>query len=436
MKQISINKKELPVGLLIGIMILYSIMPLVGRFFSDLLTTYSYMVVLLVLTLFVMFEKGAKTLEYFVLLILPFMLWKVLEYIGAYGITFSPMNIVMWGYGILLDVLPFMAAVYIMRNHNGMIKPLAIVIAVAAVLTAVTSIVGYYIYPEAARFLATDFETTNELYQRLEWMNVGGYAVVYTLLLLYPLAIYAYKQKKIHLVTAVIIAVLLLVFILRSQYTIALLLFMVTSALFFTKKNLTAKRVWILLGAAAVLILVLWTFVSAGLELLAKNVESKAISERLFALSGGVDGLSHAEDKRWELYLRSLETIFKYPIIGGYWFESANTSAHSFILDMVAEWGILGVAAIFFLYRKVYNLFYKPYRFDEGFGYILWIFLQAIFLSTLNTGAWLAVIGCFVPILLCYIDNKREIKSVRLKREFAEAAESTADEDAAPEETK
>ena len=272
MKQISINKKELPVGVLIGIMTLYSIMPVVGRFFSDFLTTYSYMVVLLVLTLFVMFEKGAKTLEYFVLLILPFMLWKLLEYIGAYGITFSPMNVVMWGYGLLLDLLPFMVAVYIMKSHNDMIKPVSIIIIAAALITAVTTTIGLYIYPDAARFLATDFETTNEFYLLVERMNIGGYDTVYTLVLLYPLVIYAFKRKKINIVTAVVITFIILLCILRSQYTIALLLFMVTSLLFFTKKNLTAKRVWIMLGAAAVMILILWSFVSAGLELLAKNV--------------------------------------------------------------------------------------------------------------------------------------------------------------------
>ena len=413
MRKLNFNRKELPAGILIGIMVLYSIMPVVGRFFSDFFTTYAYMGLLLVLTLLIMFEHGMKTFEYFILLILPLMLWKVLEYIGLYGITLSASNAMLWGYSALLDFLPIFAAIYMFKSHERLIKPVAIITIIAVAVTVITTTVGLYIYPDAARFLATDFNETNEFYTTLEWMNVGGYETVYTALLLYPLVIYAFKQKKIHLATAVVIALVLLVFILRSQYTIALLLFIVTTGLFFTKKDLTSKQVWIMLAAAAVLILAFWAVFSSLIELLAKNVESKEISSRLFALAGGVDGLSSSEDKRWELYIRSFTTMFRYPIIGGYWFEGM-TSGHSFILDMLANWGALGAMALFFVYRKIYNMFYRPYRFDRGFGYILWIFLQTIFLSVLNTGAWIAVLTLFVPVMLCFIDNKREIKSVRL----------------------
>ena len=416
MRKLNFNRKELPVGILIGIMVIYSIMPIVGRFFSDFFTTYAYMALLLVLTLLIMFEHGMKSFEYFILLILPLMLWKVLEYIGLYGVTLSASNAMLWGYSALLDFLPIFAAVYMFKSHERLIKPIAVITAVAALVTAISTTVGLYIYPDAARFLATEFETTNEFYITLEWMNMGGYDSVYTMVLLYPLVIYAFKQKKIHLVTAVVGTLILLVFILRSQYTIALLLFIVTTGLFFTKKDLTAKRVWIMLAAAVVLILAFWAVFSSLIEILAKNVESKEISDRLFALAGGVDGLSNSDDKRWELYMRSFATMFRYPIIGGYWFEGM-TSGHSFILDVIANWGALGAIALFLIYRELYNMFYKPYRFERGFGYILWIFLQTIFLSVLNNGAWISVLALFVPVLLCFIDNKREIKSVRLKIE-------------------
>ena len=71
MKKLNFNKRQLPVGILIGIMVLYSVMPVVGRYFSDFFTTYAYMGLLLVLTLLIMFEHGMKSFEYFILLILP-----------------------------------------------------------------------------------------------------------------------------------------------------------------------------------------------------------------------------------------------------------------------------------------------------------------------------------------------------------------------------
>ena len=414
MKKLNVNVNELPAGVLIGIMVLYSIMPVVARFFSSVLTTYAYMLVLFALSLFIIFEHGMRTLEYNITLILPFLFIEFLDYLGFYGISASPSALLLWAYSLLLVFLPVMASAYIFKGHATFIKPMAVIIFVAVIVTAITTTLGLFIYPDAARFLATDFETENAFYIRLGWMNVGGYETVYTLVLLYPLVIYAYKQKKIHLITAIAIALLFLLCILRSQYLIALLLFIVTTFLFFMKKDLTARRVWILLIAAGVLILAFWAVFSSLFEIMARNVDSKEVSDRLIALSGGVEGLSSSEDKRFELYMRSLNSIISYPVIGGFWFGGL-IGGHSYILDTIAFWGVFGAGALFFIYRKIYIMFYKPYKSERGYGYIFWIFLQTIFLATINTGSWLNVLAFFVPIILCFIDNKREIKSVRLK---------------------
>ncbi|MBO4213226.1 MAG: hypothetical protein J5894_03840 [Clostridia bacterium] len=414
MKKLNVNVNELPTGVFIGIMILYSIMPVVARFFSSVLTTYAYMIVLFALSLLIIFEHGMKTLAYNIYLIVPYVLLQLMDFLSFHGVSASTSDLFVWVYSILLAFLPVMAAAYMFKEHKKFIKPMAVIAIVAVLVTAVTTTLGLYIYPDAARFLATDFETENAFYIRLGWMNVGGYETAYTLLLLYPLVIYAYKQRKIHLITAIGISLLFFICILRSQYTIALLMFIVTTVLFFMKRDITTKHVWILLAAAAVLILIFWAFFSSLFEIMARNVESKEISDRLLALSGGVDGLSNTEDQRLTLYMRSINSIISYPIIGGFWFGGL-IGGHSYILDIIAKWGIFGAAALFVIYRKIYTMFYKPYRLEKGFGYVLWIFLQTIFLSIINTGAWLNVLALFVPILLCFIDNKREIKSVRLK---------------------
>ena len=40
---------------------------------------------------------------------------------------------------------------------------------------------------------------------------------------------------------------------------------------------------------------------------------------------------------------------------------------------------------------------------ENGFGAILWTFLQAILLSSINTGMWLNVIGLMMPVLVSWI---------------------------------
>ena len=71
---------------------------------------------------------------------------------------------------------------------------------------------------------------------------------------------------------------------------------------------------------------------------------------------------------------------------------------------------LMGAGILFFMYKKIYQWFYKPMQAEQGYGYILWIFVQAIFLSCVNTGMWLYVLTLYAPIFLYIICEKGETR--------------------------
>lgn len=122
--------------------------------------------------------------------------------------------------------------------------------------------------------------------------------------------------------------------------------------------------------------------------------------ERLNSLAGGQAGLEQSESNRIFLYERSIRTFFDNPLFGTMLKGGGGVGGHSFILDTIGVYGIFGIALLFFMYRKIYRLFFEPFKNEDGYGYVLWLFLQSILLSCINTGLWLPVLTLFTPVIL------------------------------------
>ena len=191
--------------------------------------------------------------------------------------------------------------------------------------------------------------------------------------------------------------------IIISEYTIAFILLIITSVLFFFGKKFNAKNLLIVGIVMFLSIFLFWNIYRDFLLWLAGLVSSKSVSDRLIALSGGVTSLESFEDNRIELYRSSISGFFSSPVFGSILGNRTTKGGHSFILDALASYGILGGAAIAFVYRNVYRFFFKPFSNNTGYGYILWAFAQAIVLSAVNTGMWIDALTFFIPVLLTFI---------------------------------
>lgn len=397
-----INRRALPKNLIIILVLLYSIMPVVARFISSTFSTYFYMVVILVLFAFIVFANARQSLNRNVYLLFPFVVWQILMMF----VTREP--IVVWGYQALLACLPVVLGVYILQYRQGEMRFFSKLICVAFVVTIITTIVGLQQYPDAARWLAAVSSSTDELLVLYEWKNIGGYNLVYSVVLLYPLLIFAYKQKKIGIVWASGLSVGIFVMLLMAEYTTALLLFLLTTTLFFVKRNLRGRDVVILISIAFMLCIVFSDSVSEFLFWLGEQLDSDTFTPRLYALAGGRTGLENAEDNRLELYTMSFNTFLRHPLLGTFLNGGFGSGGHSFILDTLAQFGLVGAMVMYFMYKRIYAIFYRPLKNEKGYGYVLWTFVQTILLSCINTGMWLYVLALYVPILVYTIYGKVE----------------------------
>ena len=394
------NKKWVFSLKILGILfvVLYSLMPLVNVVVSRYASTYLYM--LLALCLFV--EIVGKDLNYYVSFLLPMIVYELLIY------TNTSNSIIMWGYQALLLILPIIISVDLGREGPFEINRTSKVLLFALFVTSLTTIVGCRIYPNAARTLATISDSQDELNVLYSFANIGGYTFVYELVLLYPLLIYAYKRGLLSTSMTVILSVVVGLVAISSEYTTALLLFIISSCLYFVKKDFTIKDAITLAILGIIFIVIFDTVISSLLLKLADVIESDAISYRLETLAGGSEALEASEDNRILLYGMSLSSFFNSPLWGKMLGASGSIGGHSQILDALGNYGLIGGLTLFFIYRRIYNYFYEPVMHKAGDGYIFWMFFQAVFLSTINTGLFLEVLAFYGPLLFNVINLKLE----------------------------
>lgn len=388
--------------LLIFVVILYSIMPVVDVFFSQYLTTYSYMLVCVITFMLIVFGNGTQSFSRYVSILLPFIFYVLLSFVTRTS------GIVTWGYQSLLFLLPIVIGYHLVYEQEDAADfRVFSMMRFAIIVTIITTIVGCIRNPSAARLLATIADSQDTFNITYSWQNIGGYEFVYTVVLIYPLVVYAFKQKKISLFRFVVVAVAVLALSILTEYTTALLLIIVSSFLIFMPSNMSTKKLITVLVVGLVGVLLLRNLAAKLLIMLADNLSSPFLSGRLKDLAGGTSALELSEDNRIWLYRYSFNTFLSHPLFGTMFGGSGRIGGHSFILDGLAQYGIIGGFTIVFMYRKIYSNFIKPFANQPGYGFVIWTFVQSVFLSTVNTGLWQAVLALYIPLVLFAINKER-----------------------------
>ena len=394
------TNKITTITLLIFVVLAYSIMPIVSRLFSAYLTTYAYLAVVLVTVLAVLLIGKQDFLINLFPIIIPLIILNVLIYFST-----NP-SIIMWVYSLLLDILAIVIGIYVIQTYDTkLLKILTYFILVIHGITALTTIIGLNNNPDAARYLATVADSNEADAVKYGFMNIGGFEFVYSVALIYPAIIYGFKRKKIHVSIVIIYAVIDFILVINTGYTIALLLFIASTVFVFFRNNLTVKNVVIIFVITLLVSLLVFPLFSYLLNALADVIGNETIAERLRDLAGGREGLEASEDNRLALYMTSLTSFITHPLFGGM-FNSVSIGGHSEILDKIAQYGIFGLIAIVLIYSAIYKKFFKVYKNESGYGYVFWIFMQAVILSVLNPGMWIYQLALMIPVILAYINQK------------------------------
>lgn len=377
--------------------LLYTVMPIVAQATSTFLTTYSYMMVVVAAVIYTFLACKLDRIRDYIFLLIPFIIYELLVMFNT-----NNSDILLAGYQILLFMLPVCLGFYLI-THKFLVSTYTIFLIVIITITCITTNIGCLRNPEAARVLATISTSQDPTAVKYFWQNIGGYSFVYSIVLMYPFVILAYKMKRLHIVFTVIFAVLAFTVAIRSEYTYALMLLMLTTLLFFVKRDTPLKKFFLMLFGFLIIAAVFRVAIAALLARIGDAIGNQMMSDKMAVALLGTDSVSDFDDNRDKLYLMSLQNFLNNPLFGTLFKSRKVNGGHSFILDTLASYGAVGGMCLFFMYKGIYTRFYRPFSNKEGYCFVIWAFLQPLLLSTINTGMWLNNYCLFAPIFLCAI---------------------------------
>lgn len=387
-------------GLIFVYILLMTVMPIVPRATSTFLTTYFYMAVVVVAAVFSFVACRLGCIKEYMLFLLPFIAYEVIAMLFMHN-----QEVLLAGYQVLLFLLPVFLGYYLI-THIFNTQMYTILVIVIVCITCITTIIGCIRNPEAARTLASTKTSQDPIAILYEWQNIGGYGFVYSTVLMYPFVILAFKMKKLHLAFVILFTALVYYMVIQAEYTYALMLLMLTTMMFFIKRDIPLKNFIILMLSFVLIVLVFRVAIAAILSYFGELIGNQTMVDKINAAFLGTDAVDSFDDNRDQLYLHSIEMFLHHPVLGQMTVGRTVTGGHSFILDNLALYGMVGGGLMVWMYRGIYQLFYKPMEGKNGYYIIFWAFVQPIILSTINTGMWLANLCMFTPIFICAIYGK------------------------------
>ena len=231
--------------------------------------------------------------------------------------------------------------------------------------------------------------------------GVGGYGFVYgCVFMLYGLIIWLSKEKNKALKACLFLLItVMLVMIVYSSYTIALLLSIIVFVLsIYTKsKRKDATVIFVLVMLSLVFLMVP---VLNLIHNIAENLELEWIVKRISQLLNAEETGAFADLKRMQLYKTSLETFASNIFLGG-----THIGGHSMVFDHMAVYGLIG--GVFCI-----SFFLWLIKFGGGFGkrigLIYWMFLALLCVNTADTIMMHPMVLFALPLMLSYTAEESE----------------------------
>lgn len=371
-------------------------MPMLGYRYPAML----YALIIISLFLLLAFDVGIKTL----LKILPIFIIPLLNVfissVSAYEIFQGISRFLQF---LILPLL----AIYIYEWEDlKMAKILFLTVIGVNIITCITTYNGCLMYPEASRHLAAGDASTALYYYVYLSANIGGFKFIYNTVLISGLVIYTLmnfrniKGGYFLLPISIVYLVIIIMTLLVAEYTLSLLMFVSYIFLIFVRGNFHIKKFFVLGAFVILLFFVFKPFISSGLKSVSEITRSENIADRVYDLHLKLEGKHTQDDSdldaREQTYLKSLEQFKKTPF--GSWKYSGIGGGHSFVLDTLARYGLIGLILMIITYVYVYKYYIKPYDGDEIFGYSFYIYILFIIMSVFNPHIFTDIIMFVLPL--------------------------------------
>lgn len=381
--------------LLAVLYVAHKVLPMVGHYMPSII--YAGIFAILIVFLLTCAPKAMNSKDaLYLLMIFSVSLLETIPYITAGNTTstmiylYGEMQILLYGWLILW---------YVKYTDLKSTKKVLFVIALFYIFTAVTTYLGCTRFPLAARYMAAN-SGNDPTYQMYVSNNIGGFTFVYETVLLLPLLIYLFKSKKINRIFCLLLFVVIGAAVIKTEYTTALLVFIIDLFLIFMRK-LTTRRIIVFILICALVIAVGNLFLADFFDYLSVNVDSEEYSTRFSFIADLLKGdtntdASDSGSSRLDLYQKSWDSFWNSSMVGGW--GNSPIGGHSFILDTMGEYGFIGLICVVFVYFGIYKYSLRPYKNEDFYPYLLWSYIIAIILAVLNPKPNLFVFICIIPL--------------------------------------
>lgn len=321
-------------------------------------------------------------------------------------------NFAIYFYSLLQLWLFPLLALFLMRYANTkVLKRILLLICFSYIATSITTVIGNQVYPGASRLIAAVFQSDETyVYDVYMMMNIGGFNFVYSMVLMTPIVIYMLRRRDIPRLFSLVLLICIIAVVYYTDYTTAFLSFLFTIVgLLFLRKAFGGRQVATYMVFILLVVLFFDEFVFPYLSSFGGLLGSENINARLTELSDfSVSDTSTYEGdlgSRYEIYKRSLIEFSKSPIWGS---PNAKVGGHSYVFDVLGKFGLFGALCLIWMYRRLFNVFYKPFFGTNCYGYVSFVFGLAVLLAILNPKDNLSVLTFMIPVAALYFTKRSQ----------------------------
>lgn len=328
-----------------------------------------------------------------------------------------------------LDIMPLffsslLLSYFIKKKDSVIFNKMIAFFYISLLITSITSIIGFFIFPEAARISAggRHLSEYSGVVLFVDKFGVASYSFFSSLTFLIPIIILLFKKKIFHIFNSrlhILIWFIITSFaIIKSQFTSSLIFLLFFSYLSYILDKLSKAKLIFLIFFFIVLLIIPRSFYASLFYDLSTIFDSQIYSSRIYDLGKTIEDMDI--DRQAESHIGRrlgrtpllLESIFRNPIIGG----GLNTN-HIFFLDRLSMFGLVGLLPwIFLLYLHIKYM--KINISKEYYPYYALSIFEFILLGLVkNSGFSQVIITVFfiIPSTFIFIENKeKKIKLVEV----------------------
>ena len=334
--------------------------------------------------------------------------------VGLFSLLLRGESVINGVYEFFMNCLwPLMAAYVLSFKDYKFAKRILMYVLLAFFITCVTTSIGCILFEGASRHMSNaDYVEAYKLEVSFyESINIASFTFIYSLVLLVPFILYMIRYYRKGRLFSILLLLIVTVTVILTEYTTALLLFFVSFSLYllpYSRKNSIHPIYYLLILIAVICIVV---YLPIALESVS-HLFGEQVEERLSSMADLLkgEGVSNESDlaQRMDFWKKSID-IFSSNILFG---NSQNVGGHSYILDNLAMYGLLGLLAMVISFTETYRQYVRMASKNVLYAYMLMAFILNLIQGAVNPIINFTIITFVLPIFVFfYQDMERKYLS-------------------------